>query len=312
MNKIIKNLTSWFGIPRYRVAIGLNKDSCSFVVYSLTTEGCNVGKTKTFNFQSKNNIYVEFEHELSAFVKENHLNKAACDIVLNSDWYRLFLQVIPPQINKAEAGNFLRFQVKDLVDIPVEDISVEELFINGEYGQEKKEYVVVTDRKVMQRLANCIGNSELNLISANIREYIMASTGNSERKNTCVQIALDNDDCTLVIAKNGKICFTRNFFMSEHEEYFLIEEIRKSLNIGSSLLKEEIKSLDIFPNTIFTNIQWLKISQELGYEARFIDLLKDVNFKKHVKIFSEVDYKPHWTALGMVYQLAIQEMGKVK
>ena len=100
--------------------------------------------------------------------------------------------------------------------------------------------------------------------------------------------------------------------MSEHEEYFLIEEIRKSLNIGSSLLKEEIKSLDIFPNTIFTNIQWLKISQELGYEARFIDLLEDVNFRKHVKIFSEVDYKPHWTALGMVYQLAIQEMGKVK
>lgn len=313
MNKIIKKLTSWFGVPHYRVVIGFNKGSCSFVIYSLTPERCSVGKTKAFNFRSKDDIYTEFEYELGVFVKENHLNKAICNVVLNSDWYRLFLQVLPPQINKVEANNFLRFQVKDLVDIPVEDISIEELFINGEYGQEKKEYVIVTDRKIMQNLANCVSRCGLNLVSASIQEYVMASTGNLDRNGACLQVALSNDDCTLVITRNGKICFVRNFFMSEREEYFLIEEIRNSLNIGSSLLLgEEIKVLNIFPNTVFTNIQWLKISQELGCEARFINLLENVNFRKYVKIFSEVDYKLHWMTLGMVHQLAIQEAGRIK
>ncbi len=302
---------NWFTIPRKRVIVSLNKDSVSLVVYVPGRHPYKVEEVQLFRLQKSgsDNIYSELENSLAAFVKEHGLEKVRCDVVLNPDWYRILLQTVPPQIKTAELTKFLRFQVKDLVDIPVEDILVEELFTMNNNVNERKGYVVIVDRRSMEKLSHCLGRCGLNVNSACIQESVMLDLGNTKRTSEYMaQLAFDQNNCLLTISQNFQLYFTRNFFIDEQDENFLWEEIQHSLNIGASELGgNEIQTFNIFPNAIFSNVQLLAISQKLGCNFKFLALETDHAFKDYVQLIEDIDYKVHWPSLGRIYQLSMNE-----
>ncbi len=119
---------------------------------------------------------IEQEAMLTALVKKNRLTNTPCNLVLEPNGYNL-LQVETPAVAEEELKSALKWQIKDLVDFPIDEAIIDCFKIpeqnNPGPGRPKLIYAVAMQALKNQELIGLVKSSGLNLSSIDITELAL-------------------------------------------------------------------------------------------------------------------------------------------
>lgn len=111
---------------------------------------------------------------LKHWVAEHRLTKAACNVVLGADAYQILL-VEPPDVPDEEIRGAIRWRLKDLINIPVEQAALDVFALpaDGIRANKKMVYVVVCESKKLKGVIDMVAEAELSLESIDINELAL-------------------------------------------------------------------------------------------------------------------------------------------
>jgi MSHA biogenesis protein MshI len=116
----------------------------------------------------------ELEKALSHWVLEHKLTKCPCHVVLGADFYQMLL-VEPPEVPETELRSAMRWRLKDLINFPVDQASLEIFSLPTDVTRNNKKlvYVVICETKKLLNVIACIKTSGMQLESIDIGELAM-------------------------------------------------------------------------------------------------------------------------------------------
>jgi MSHA biogenesis protein MshI len=108
---------------------------------------------------------------LKSWVAEHKLTKAGCRVVLGADTYQILL-VEPPDVPWEELRHAIRWRLKDLISIPVDQAALEVFALpaDGLRSNKKMVYVVACESKKIRFVIDMVREAGLELISIDIGE----------------------------------------------------------------------------------------------------------------------------------------------
>ena len=111
---------------------------------------------------------------LKSWVADRRLANAVCHIVLGADTYQILL-VEPPAVPNEELRGAIRWRLKDLLSIPVEQAALEvfPLPADGSRGNKKMVYVVACESKKIHSIIEMTAEAGLVLDSIDINELAL-------------------------------------------------------------------------------------------------------------------------------------------
>jgi MSHA biogenesis protein MshI len=111
---------------------------------------------------------------LKSWVAERKLAKTPCHIVLGTDTYQVLL-VEPPEVPAEELRQAIRWRLKDLITIPVDQAAVEVFALpaDGIRSNKKMVYVVACETKKIQAIVDMVREAGLILDSIDIGELAL-------------------------------------------------------------------------------------------------------------------------------------------
>ncbi|MCR6653925.1 MAG: pilus assembly protein PilM [Cellvibrionaceae bacterium] len=112
--------------------------------------------------------------QLKNWVAGRHLHKAACHVVLGADAYQILL-VEPPDVPQEEIRAAIRWRLKDLISIPVDQAAVDVFALpaDGIRANKKMVYVVVCESKKIRAIVDMVDEAGLKLESIDINELAL-------------------------------------------------------------------------------------------------------------------------------------------
>lgn len=111
---------------------------------------------------------------LRDFVDHAELQKCSCDVVLSHADYQMLL-VEAPDVPDAELRDAIRWRVKDLISIPLENAAMDVFLLpaDGSRGGKKMAYVVAADAERVKSLIELVNHSGLELNAIDIAEMAL-------------------------------------------------------------------------------------------------------------------------------------------
>ncbi|MDO8907103.1 MAG: hypothetical protein Q7W55_01245 [Pseudohongiella sp.] len=154
----------------------------------------------------------EARETLARLVDEHGLVKAACSCILSPGDYNIYL-VEAPQVEDDEVSSAVRWKIKDLLDMPVDD-AVIDVFPAPEHafqGRSKMLYAVAASRPQIEQLISTVDRAGLALHSIDIPEMAMRNITSQfmDDRNGLAFISLKQSGSTLNITRNGQLFLTR-------------------------------------------------------------------------------------------------------
>lgn len=154
---------------------------------------------------------------LKEWVQNNKFTNAITNIALSSNSYQLLL-VEPPDVPDEDLKNAIRWRLKDLITIPVEQavIDVFPLPEDGIRGNKKMVYVVACERKKIEELTDIVQFAGLNLNAIDITELALRNIAltlmGEERRERGVAVArLSQGSGSIFLYRHGNMYLARNF-----------------------------------------------------------------------------------------------------
>lgn len=116
----------------------------------------------------------KLEEMLGRYVADNGLEGARCNLVLAHGDYQLLL-VEAPDVPDADLRDAIRWRIKDLVSMPLENavVDVFQLPADGVRGSKRMVYVVVAEINRIKSLIEMVRESELELEAIDIGEMAL-------------------------------------------------------------------------------------------------------------------------------------------
>ncbi len=154
---------------------------------------------------------------LKDWVQSEKLSGSRVNVVLAPADYQILL-VEPPDVPDHELKEAIRWRLKDLLSIPV-DQAVLDVFAlpeDGFRGNKKMVYVVAVDRKVVERVCNTIAFAGLTLCAIDISELairnVVLSLLGEEQIDRGVAVArLAEGVGSVYLYRQGNMYLVRNF-----------------------------------------------------------------------------------------------------
>lgn len=111
---------------------------------------------------------------LKSWVAEHKLAKAGCHVVLGVDTYQVLL-VEPPEVPEEELRHAIRWRLKDLISVPVDQAAIEVFALpaDGIRSNKKMVYVVACESKKVQAIVAMVREAGLALVSIDIGELAL-------------------------------------------------------------------------------------------------------------------------------------------
>lgn len=111
---------------------------------------------------------------LKNWVADRRLTNAVCHIVLGADTYQILL-VEPPDVPDEELRGAIRWRLKDLLSIPVDQAALEVFALpaDGSRGNKKMVYVVACESKKIKSIIEMVADAGLVLDSIDINELAL-------------------------------------------------------------------------------------------------------------------------------------------
>lgn len=206
--------------------------------------------------------HIQQKETLKALVAKYKLKQTRCSVVLDSEEYQL-IQLEKPNVPADEQKSALRWKLKDMIDYPVEEASVDVLTIPQDPAYQNKQgyvYAVAAKNALVGQLANDFIEAGAALSAIDVR--VVA------QRNIAAYLEQENRGlATLSVnAKGALLTFT---FAGElfHARYIEIEEERLAGALERVALELQ-RSLDHFDRQFpFVNVNKLLVAPFEGREA---------------------------------------------
>lgn len=240
----------------------------------------------------------QLEENLTKIVSQYNLNKTQCNWVLHPDFYRLTL-INTPNVPQAEYKKAVRWQIKDIVSYPLEDVAVDIFYPDEPEKSLKKIYVTAAQSSFLQKIANIIQDCGLLPIAIDIREFAI--------RNLIAKIAQPNEsigflsvikeNCFMVLVKQHNIQFVRHIPVSIKNGIYdeLIIEIKRSFEYCQTELDQEIPNKFLMSPENLDKDMIQNIAKLLDKELATLTLKEAVNFKTSIN--QQIESKC-WVAVG--------------
>ena len=117
---------------------------------------------------------------LTDWVATKQLSGSICHVALAQDHYQLLL-VEPPDVPDDEMRNAIRWRLKDLINIPLEQAAIDVFALpaDGTRAQKKMMYVVATQDQKIKSIRDLILSAGLQLESIDIGELAIRNLANT-------------------------------------------------------------------------------------------------------------------------------------
>lgn len=150
---------------------------------------------------------------LLPFVEKHNLNKSLCDIILPPKDYQLLL-VEAPEVPQEELSEAMRWRIKDLISMPVEDVVTDVFTLpeDASRGGKKMVYVVVAELIKIKAIVDAILSVGLNLQSIDIGEFALRNlVAKVDETRGSAVVRVESGQGTLSIYRNGNLYLSRHF-----------------------------------------------------------------------------------------------------
>lgn len=153
----------------------------------------------------------QLQGALAAIIDKHNLKDIVCSWVLAPSQYRLLL-VDTPEVPPEEYKEALRWQLKDIIDFPLEDVTLDIFAPGGAKLEEtKKLYAVIAQTSFLRKISGLLNQHFLKLSAIDIREFalrnLIVTTIKDDRPIGYVFL---NETCNFLVVTGGKIYFTRD------------------------------------------------------------------------------------------------------
>ena len=248
----------------------------------------------------------QFKENLEKIVSRHNLEKTQCNWVLHPDYYRLTLINIP-NVPQSEYKKAVRWQIKDIIDYPLEDVAVDIFYPDEIEKALKKVYVIAAKASFLRDIVNIIQDCGLYPMAVDIREFAIRNLiANLATQNETIGLLdIVDENCLLVLVKQNSIKFVRripvglkNIKNNDYNE--LIAELQRSFNYCQTELKQETPVKLFASPKVDADINKnmaQSIEKSLNKAVSILDLQKIITFK--TAITQQIE-SSCWAAVGGV------------
>jgi len=152
------------------------------------------------------------EHQLRQLATTHQLNRYTCTTLMSRIDYQL-LVMEAPAVPKNELKDALRWHIKDLIDEPVSDITLDAFDVPTPRGAKKSNvvYVVAAKKEQLNNRSKILQSAGINLQIIDIKELAQRNIANllSDNKNGVALLSLDSTSGILTLSRGGELYLNR-------------------------------------------------------------------------------------------------------
>ncbi len=150
--------------------------------------------------------------QLKALVDKHQLDLYSCVSLLNRDDYQLLMMESPP-VPKDEMKLALRWRIKDLIDTPVTEVTLDSFDVPAPRGAEdsKSVYAVVARNDALHSHCEILTNANINLKIIDIMEMAQRNIANllPENGSGVALLSLQPTSGLITLSKAGELYLSR-------------------------------------------------------------------------------------------------------
>ncbi len=300
----------WFNSANNKqCSIEIRPDGLSLAVSS-NLESLEISSAEFFPYQnSTGRNFEQLKQYLYRAVLAGDLKGAACNWVLHPSYYRLTL-INTPNVPRSEYKKAARWQIKDIIDYPLDDVAIDVFYQELSGSVPKKIYMVASQSSRLEEVATIIQECGLHLTAIDIREFalrnlLMIETKTPGSDDVFGILDVSDNSCVISLIKDRNIYFVRRFPIVSSklgsEDYDdLILELKRSFEYCKGELKLEVaNNLSVVSNKVLGMGLIKNINDGLGLQASYFHLSSQgaINFK--VACAKEHEHRLH-AAIGGV------------
>ena len=234
---------------------------------------------------------------LARMVEEYGLVNAACSCVLSPKDYNVYL-VEAPQVEPDEINSAVRWKVKDLLDMPIEDAVIDVFPVpEGAFkGRNQMLYAAVAARPQIVNIIAMVARANLELHAIDIPEMALRnlSTHFLDDSHGLAFISLKQSGSTLNITRNGQLYLTRRIntpvgpnAMAQNDWDMVRDrlalEIQRSLDYFESQMGQApVAQIMIAPRETDTGFMMNALADALGAPVGMLDFMHELSAPEHI------------------------------
>ena len=229
-----------------------------------------------FNYTS----HANYHDQLLNWCKNLPGGPIACRIVLSRNLYQTHL-VDPPNVLAKELAEALKWQIKDLIDQPIDKVLVTHYQPSMAESQNNQIIAVVTNRNMVEELIDSCRQAGLLLESIDIEELTLGHALLTYLDNDKIIgfIGEDNSGLVFNFYSKGGLVFSRHkkgrFLPNQQREEFSLEQDNQAEQ--DSFLLETQRTLDYVVSQIFRRpIDKILLQQNSGDDDSLAVLIKQI------------------------------------
>lgn len=179
--------------------------------------------------------------QVVAQLTENHRLKGShCQLVLTPGMYQV-LQVDKPNVPEAEMAGALRWAIKDLVTMPLDELVMDYYESPVQAQGQAKLNVVTCNKALLTPVIAQLNQSQVQLVGISIEELSLTSLLMEEAPQLLVFHSPD-EELLLLIVKQGQLYFTRR--LRGYNQIHQMSEAELQLGVLDNLSLELQRSMD--------------------------------------------------------------------
>ena len=174
---------------------------------------------------------------LTALVDSMELAGLDCNFVLSPRDYNLYL-IEAPAVEAAELRSAVRWKIKDLLDMPVEDAVIDIFPVPEDafQGRSKMLYAVAAQKSRIEFVIELVNRSGLNLSVIDVPEMALLNVASEflEDRNGLAFMDLRRAGGTMNLSRGGQLYLTRKINTSLGDEFHGLGDAAGSTGAGDS------------------------------------------------------------------------------
>lgn len=235
---------------------------------------------------------------VTALVDSLALNGARCNYVLSPRDYNLYL-IEAPAVEESELRSAVRWKIKDLLDMPVEDAAIDIFPVPEDAfrGRSKMLYAVAAPKARIEAIIELVARADLNLQSIDVPELAIRNITQQflDDSNGLAFIDLRKTGSTMNLSRNGELYLTRKIstqldadVMSsqdwESQRDRLVLEVQRSLDYYESQMGQNpISQLVMAPRAGDSHEMAASLSEVMSIPVNVL------NFSEQLEVAQGID-----------------------
>lgn len=234
---------------------------------------------------------------VTALVDSMELNGARCNYVLSPRDYNLYL-IEAPAVEESELRSAVRWKIKDLLDMPVEDAAIDIFPVPEDafHGRAKMLYAVATPRTRIEAIIEMVARADLQLQSIDVPELAIRNITQQflDDRNGLAFMDLRKTGSTMNLSRNSELYLTRKIstqldadVMSSHDwesqRDRLVLEVQRSLDYYESQMGQNpISQIVMAPRATDSQEMAASLSEVMSIPVTVMDMANKLDVAQDI------------------------------